>query len=212
VKTAAAMLPLLALLAGSNAASGQATAVAPLAPVVDPENLLPATAKDRMSAALLRFRERTGRWLVVVVAAQRPELQAEDAAPGVGVVLGIGRDNPGPRLLLTDPAWLKGAPEGYADAVAGVLETRFRYKDFVERTVLSTTLLARVLPDKLAFMERPARRLSPGSITFSQWAMGVFGLLIVFGYGVIVYRDMFSSRAEPVGDELRRLRAERRRW
>jgi hypothetical protein len=214
-----AALLVFCLLAAPGAAIGQeqGRAVVPVPPVADPDNLLPAAEIRRMAAALQRFHARTGRYLAVVVARQRLEIRPGEAAKGVGVVVAFGMDNPQPRLLLTDPKWLAGAPKGWAEAVAGVLESRFRHQPFVQRTVMGVSLLARVLPDKLAFMERPARKLSDGSIVFSQWAMGFVGLCVVIGYLVVAWRGLFDykvgdAESDPAAAEIRRLREGRSRW
>ncbi|MPY71464.1 MAG: hypothetical protein GEU92_15425 [Alphaproteobacteria bacterium] len=212
--TSAAALVLCALMIPAEAA---AQAVAPLAPVADPDGLLPPAAKARIGAAASEFRAETGQWMAVVVGLRLPAIQPGNTPGGVGLVLAAARDDDSLRLVLVDPAWRAAAPEEWADLVANRTETRFRGEDFAERVALGAELLARILPDKLAFMTRPPSKLGEGSYTFARYAMKAIELFVWVIILYTAYRTVRENRLrdtdrDAFSNELRRLREQENRW
>jgi pimeloyl-ACP methyl ester carboxylesterase len=213
----AASAAALVLCALSIPAEAAAQAVAPLAPIADPDGLLPPAAKARIGAAASEFRAETGRWMAVVVGLRLPAIQPDDAPGGVGLVLAASRDDGSLRLVLVDPAWRAAAPETWADLVASRTETRFRGEDFAERVALSAELLARILPDKLAFMTRPPSTLGEGSYTFARYAVKaielfVWLIILYTGYRTVRENRLKDSDRDAFSNELRRLREQENRW
>jgi len=207
----------LVLCALSILAEAEAQAVAPLAPVADPDGLLPPAAKDRIGAAALRFHAATGRWMAVVVGLRLPDIDSGGAPAGIGLVLAAAREDESLHLVLVDAAWREAAPEAWPALVADRTETRFRGEEFAERVALSAELLARILPDKLAFMTRPPSRLGEGSYTFARYAVKaielfVWLIILYTGYRTVWENRLKDSDRDAFSDELRQLQKRENRW
>jgi hypothetical protein len=185
----------------------------------DAAGLLPAEARQRISAAAAQFQRATGRSMAVIVVPHHPTGNAaiESGASGITVILSAS--DPRPALVLVDPEWRTAAPRNWMSVVESVLSNRFHDLPFEQRAVEGVELLARVLPDKIALIMHPRPPPGEGSEagTFSRYALQAFELFFWYILAYTLYRTVHENRlkpddTDPFSEELRRLRNQPYRW
>jgi hypothetical protein len=194
----------------------------PTGPVHDPNRLLSPKASSDVQAAATAFRELTGRRMVVIILPEgrAADLPAPDLPAGepVGIVYATTPEDTAGRLTIIDPAWRKVLPAQWGFMFPQRLAQKYGAEVFERRVVLSAQYLAKVFPDKLAFVLKPrGGELSPGSLKFSR---GAYLGIEILGYFIIFFtavRTLWPARLreedqDPFSNELRRLKKERQIW
>jgi len=160
--------------------------------------------------------------MVVVVSppGSDPELSSLNFVAGVpvGIVYSTTSEDKAGKLLLVDPAWQKSLPAQWSFMFPQRLEQKYGAEPFEQRVVLSAQYLARVFPDKLAFVLKPrGGKLSEGSVKFSRSAyigLELLGYFIIF---FTAFRTFWPARlrdedTDDFSNELHRLKKERQIW
>lgn len=199
--------------------------------VIDPSGVLSAETTVKVGEAASAFERLTGRRMVVVVLSEGkisgldslesltrdlPVLQTSLA--NIGLVYATSPDDPAGRLFIVDPVWRTSLPSQWSFMFPQRLAQKFAEEPFERRVVLSARYLAKVFPDKLAFVLKPrGGTLSEGSLKFSRASfigIEILGYFIIF---LTAFRTFWPARLrdedqDDFSNELRRLKKERQIW
>jgi hypothetical protein len=202
--------------------AGAAGSMIPAGPIHDPNRLLSREASGKVLAAANMFEELTGRRMVVIVLPRGrvPDFVSPDTLAGapVGIIYATSPEDTAGWLQIVDPAWQKALPAQWSFMFPQRLAQKFGDEAFERRVVLSAQYLAKVFPDKLAFVLKPrGGKLSEGSLKFSR---GAYIGIEILGYFIILFtafRTFWPARlrdedTDDFSNELRRLKKERSIW
>ena len=161
--------------------------------------------------------------VIVLPKGQAPDLESMAEVPStspdkVGIVYTTTPEDPAGHLFIVDPVWRMSLPAQWSYMFPNRLAQKYGAEPFERRVVLSAQYLAKVFPDKLAFVLKPrGGQLSPESLKFSRGAYLGIEILAYFIIFFTAFRTFWPARlrdedTDAFSNELRRLKKERRIW
>lgn len=225
---AAIAVLLLALL--TNTGNARLITPALTGPVVDPAGLLSADGRKVVEQSAQKFRDVSGKWMVVIAVRSVADLDVESLqsmsrAPlstrrrgeAIGIIYLTSPDSPGGWLLVVDPDWRKVAGQFWIPLFPQRIAQKFGELPFEQRVRSSAAYLAKNFPNKIDFLLPETRRIDPDSLAVARVLRKAFDWLFIFVVLYTFFRTVWPNRLKESdhdrqSEELRRLGKEPFRW